>query len=83
MNSAYGILPNATSDRILEGFIEGGVGVALVFVQYQVEGSSPGPAMAFRPILESISPEVPKFRSAICDLEPVVANKEEIVTALL
>ena len=39
--------------------------------------------MAFLPVLERVYPVTPKFWSLRCDLEPVVADEEEIARALL
>ena len=36
-----------------------------------------------RPLLQSVTPKRPKFRGARGDLEPVVANEEEVVRAIL
>ena len=83
VNSSYGALHDATPDRILEGFIEGGVGVIFIRIQHQVEGCSSGTGMTFLPILQSVPPEAPEFRGERRTLEPVVANEEEVVRALL
>ena len=82
MNSSYGALCDASSDRILEGFIEGNARVAFASVQHHVERSGSGTAMAFLPILQGVSPETPEFRGKRRNLEPVVTNEEEVVRAL-
>ena len=83
MDLSYGILYDSAPDRILEGFIEGDMTAVSTFVQHQVEGSGHRTAMTFLPILQSVAPETPKFRGARRNLEPMVANEEEIVGALL
>jgi len=82
VDSTYGILRDATPDRILEGFVEEEIRVGFVSIQHQVEvGGSCQTAITFLPVPQSGSPEAPKFRGARRDLEPVVANEEEIVRA--
>ena len=81
MDLSYGALHNTTSDRLLEGLIEGARGT-IKSAKHQVEWGGCGTAIVFLPVLERVSPETPKFRSVGCDLEPVVANEEEIVRAL-
>ena len=83
MNLSYGVLHDATSDRILEGSIKGGIRVALVSVQHQVEGGGAGTVMPFLPNLPCVSPETPKLWCARSDIEPVVANEKEVVGTLL
>jgi len=80
---SYGVLPDATPNRVLEGFVEEDTRVTFSPVQHQVEGSGSGTVMAFPPVLQSVSPETPKFWGSRRDFEPVVANEEEIVRALL
>ena len=64
---------------ILEGLVEGIVKGDVRSYQQKLEGGASGKVMALLPISQSVSPEAPKFRSARCDLEPVVANEEEVV----
>ena len=82
MNLADGVLHDVTLDRLLEGFVEEDGGVLSVFVQYQVKGGGSVAIIAFLPSLQGVSPEVPEFWGAGCDLEPVVADEEEVVGAL-
>ena len=79
----HGILHDVTPDRVPEGFIEEDGGVGFVDDQHQVEGRDSETIMTFLPILQSVSPEAPKFWGAGCDLEPVVADEEEVIRALL
>ena len=77
MNLSYGILHDATPDRIPEGPIEGDARAATP-VQHQAEGGGSRTAMLFLPVQQSFSPEVPKFWGARCDREPVVADEEVV-----
>jgi len=83
MDLAYGVLRDTTPDRVLEGYVEGDTRVAFVSIQHQVEWDGSGTVMALLPILQSVSPETPKFWGSRRDFKPVVANEEEIVRALL
>ena len=83
MGLSYGVLHDATPDCVLEGFVKVGTRVAFVSIQHQVEGSGSGKVVAFLPILQSVSPETPKFWGSRRDLEPVVANEEEVPRTLL
>ena len=83
MNLSYGALHDSTPDRIPEGSIEGDPRVTLISVQHQVEGADSRMAVAFLPVLQSVSPETPEFRGARCDFEPVMTNEEEVVRPLL
>jgi len=75
-------LHDTTPDRISEGPIKRGVVVTLRSIQHQVERSGSGSVMALLPILQGVSPETPKFWGARCNLEPMVANEEEVIRAL-
>ena len=81
MDLSYGVLNNATFDRILEVLIEGARATS-VLVKHQVDWSGSRTVAVFLPLLERVSPKIPEFRGVGCDLEPVVANEEEIVRAL-
>jgi len=61
---AYGVFHDVTPDRILEGFVEEGVGFAFISVEHQIEGGGSGTVVAFSPILERVSPGTPKFGDA-------------------
>ena len=75
------------SDRIpgctiLEYVAQGGVEitvVAVITVQDQVEWNSPGTTAPSGPVLQGVAPETPNLRSPRGDLEPVMANEEEVV----
>ena len=82
MDLSYCVLRNAVSDRIPEGFIER-VRAKSIVGKHKVEWSGAGTVMALLPVLERVSPETPKFRGVGCNFEPVVANEDEIVRALL
>jgi len=81
MSSSYGALNDATSDRDLEGFVEGDTGIASASVQHQVERGGSGTVMAFLPIFQGVSPETPEFWGERRNLEPVMAHEEEVVRA--
>ena len=82
MNLSYGILYDTSPDCVLEGFVEKVSRVGCILVQHQVEWSDSGTFMVFHPIPQGGSPEAPEFWGAGCDLEPMVANEEEVVTTL-
>jgi len=50
---------------------------------FRTRSSGSGKVMAFLPMVQSVSPETPKFWGSRSDLEPVVTNEEEIIRALL
>ena len=81
---SYGISRGTISERILERIVETGLWIAHVSlpVQHKVEETNSRTAMPFLPFPQSISPETPKLRSTRCDLEPVVADEEEVERAL-
>jgi len=67
---------------ILEFVVQGGIRMVTVkrmTTQYQVEGSGSGMRIPPRPVLEVVTPEAPKLRSTRGDLEPVMANEQEVV----
>lgn len=81
MYLTYEISPRAISDCTSEGIVEKGSGIApdSELVKHQVDRDSYGVMMAFPPFHQGVSPETPKLRSARSDLEPMVANEEEVV----
>ena len=52
-------------------------------VERKVEGNGPGTLIALRPLLGSVTPEIPKLRGVGGNLEPMVTNEEEVVRTLL
>jgi len=69
MNLSYGVLHDAMSDCILEGFVERPVRAAFVSVQHRVAGGTSGAVTPFPPIPQGVSPEAPKLRGAGCNPE--------------
>jgi len=83
MDLSDSILDDMTPDRVLKGVAEEDGRVGFASIQHQVEGSGSGIIMALLSVLQGVSPETPEFWGAGCDLEPMVANEEEIVRTLL
>ena len=56
---------------------------ALPILEHQVEWSGPRAMAESSPILRGVTPETPNFRSPRGDLEPMMANEEEVVRSLI
>ena len=77
--STSDVIPGGTvPEYVAQGGVEMTI-LAFIAVQDQVEWSSPRTMGPSSPILRSTSPETPKVRSPRGDLEPVMANEEEVV----
>ena len=50
--------------------------------KHEVDGSGPGSLAPSRPLFQRVSPEIPELRGVRGDLEPMVTDEEEIVSAL-
>ena len=80
MNTSDGI-PSCT---VLEYAAQGSVEVASVAVrEHQVKWIGPRMTVPSSPILRGIAPETPNLWSPRGDLEPMMANEEEVVRSLI
>ena len=92
MNLSYGVPRGTILECILQGFIETApseppfVKAAISerpSVEYEIEWGRLVSKVSSRPILQVITPETPNLWGARSDLEPVMANQEEVVRSLL
>ena len=87
MKRSYSIACGTVLKRVSQGSVERADRtvlhiIALQVVQHEVDGSSSRTFIPPRPLFQRITPETPKLRSVRGDLEPMVTNEEEIVSAL-
>ena len=89
MNLSYGVPRGTILECILQGFVEivpfepRSVLSEPPSVEYEIEWGRLVSKVSLRPILQVITPETSNLWGARGDLEPVMANQEEVVRSLL